>query len=238
VLRFLTLSTADLAAQRPTGAGIPDGATDDVHFAEALVEAVVAEFSAPGDTVLDPFAGFGTTLVVAERMGRRAAGVEVLAERARAIRRRVPSRTRVVTGDARRLAGYDLGPVALCLTSPPYMAAVDHPENPLTGYATLDGHYPTYLAELGEVFAAVGRLLLPGGHLVVNAANLSTGGTVTPLAWDLAAVIANHPGGAGQQRRLTFRGETYLHWDRPRPGVTGDYLLIFRREPAPRRGAS
>ena len=60
------------------------------------------------------------------------------------------------------------------LTSPPYMTAVAHPENPLTGYATDDGDYPTYLRELGEVFAQVADLLRPGGHVVVNVANVVT----------------------------------------------------------------
>jgi site-specific DNA-methyltransferase (adenine-specific) len=31
----------------------------------------------PGETVLDPFAGTGTTLVVARLLGRRAVGVEI-----------------------------------------------------------------------------------------------------------------------------------------------------------------
>ena len=38
----------------------------------------VEELSEPGDVVLDPFAGFGTTLVVAERLGRRGLGIELM----------------------------------------------------------------------------------------------------------------------------------------------------------------
>jgi DNA modification methylase len=215
VEHFLALSADDLVAERPEAAD-----EDDVHFPEALVEAIVGEYSSAGDTVLDPFAGYGTTLVVAERMGRRVVGVELLAERVRFIRARVSEAARVIEGDARRLDGYGVGPVDLCLTSPPYMDAVDHPENPLTAYTTLDGHYRTYLAELGGVFAAVARLLTPGGHLVVNAANLIAGGTVTPLAWDIARAIG---------RTLTFRGEIYLRWDRPPADITGDYCLVFRK---------
>jgi DNA modification methylase len=216
---YLELSQDDLVAQRPEGAD-----QDDVHFTEALAAAILTEYTEPGDTVLDPFAGYGTTLVVAQRMGLAAVGIELLPRRVRIIRDRVADRARVIEGDARRLGGYGVGPVDLCLTSPPYMTAADHPENPLTGYTTLDGNYQTYLAELGEVFATVAGLLNPGGHLVINVANLSTGGIVTPLAWDLAAVVS---------RRMSFRGEIYLRWDRPQPGITGDYCLVFRGDAEP-----
>ncbi len=56
-----------------------------------------------------------------------------------------------ITGDARRLGDFDVGPVDLCLTSPPYMNAVDHRQNPLTGYQTLHGNYRLYLDELAQV---------------------------------------------------------------------------------------
>lgn len=43
---------------------------------EALVERIVRVASNPGDLVLDPFAGSGTTLAVAARLGRRWLGIE------------------------------------------------------------------------------------------------------------------------------------------------------------------
>lgn len=46
-------------------------------FPEALVGRCVQGFSEPGDLVLDPFAGSGTTPAVATRMGRRGIGVEI-----------------------------------------------------------------------------------------------------------------------------------------------------------------
>lgn len=43
---------------------------------EALMEHIIATLSRHGDTVLDPFAGTGTTLRVAKNLGRRSIGIE------------------------------------------------------------------------------------------------------------------------------------------------------------------
>jgi DNA modification methylase len=208
----MLLRADELAAERPAGT------TDDVHFTEALAASVIEDVTAPGDLVLDPFAGYGTTLAVAQRLGRRAVGVELLAEHVHVARSRTSAD--IVHGDARGLGDLVTGPVDLVLTSPPYMTAVHHPENPLTGYATDDGHYATYLREIGAVFAQVAALLRPGGHAVLNVANLASGDVVTPLAWDVGRAVSEH---------LTFLGETFLCWDEHPPGHAGDYLLWFRR---------
>lgn len=212
----LRLSMADFRAEQLAAAD------DDDHFSQALVRTVVEEFTVPGDRVLDPFAGFGTTLAVSAALGRVAVGVELLPDRAEIIRRRVGSTATVIEGDARKLDEFDLEPFHLCLTSPPYMPREHHPWNPLTGYTTLDAEYDVYLSQLGDVFAAVARALRPGGHVAVNAANMRYQDTVTPLAWDMARVIAEVPA-------LEFRGETYLEWDEPPDWLQGDYCLIFRK---------
>src|ERR671922_109955 len=46
------------------------------RFPVALAEHVITTCSAPGDWILDPFCGFGTTLVAAQRLGRQAIGFE------------------------------------------------------------------------------------------------------------------------------------------------------------------
>ncbi len=54
--------------------------TKNAHFAtfpEALVEPCILAGSRPGDTVMDPFAGSGTTLRVATRLGRHGVGIEL-----------------------------------------------------------------------------------------------------------------------------------------------------------------
>jgi site-specific DNA-methyltransferase (adenine-specific) len=58
---------------------------------EAVLERIVRVSSSPGDLVLDPFAGSGTTLAVAHRLGRRYLGIELSAEYASRIRQRLAS---------------------------------------------------------------------------------------------------------------------------------------------------
>ncbi len=49
-------------------------------FPEALPEWFINLFTQEGDCILDPFMGSGTSITVAERMGRNAIGVEILRE--------------------------------------------------------------------------------------------------------------------------------------------------------------
>lgn len=210
---WLHLEMDELIDQRPAGFDV------NVHFPESFATTILEEFTSADDVVLDPFAGYGTTLVVAERMGRRAVGVELLREHAELVRGRIAGTAKIITGDARHLTSLVAGPIDLCLTSPPYMAANNHPENPLNAYETLDGDYEKYLVELEDIFRQVADLLRPGGHAVVNVANVEEQGVITPLAWDFARVVSRH---------LTLIHETFLCWDRQPEGISGDYCLIFQ----------
>ncbi len=54
--------------------------TDRTHpapFPVALAERLIKLYSWPNDVVLDPFAGSGTTLVAADRLGRKGIGIEL-----------------------------------------------------------------------------------------------------------------------------------------------------------------
>lgn len=193
-------------------------ADEDVHFAGSLVAAVLEDLTRPGDRVLDPFAGFGTTLRVAEAMGRYAVGVELLPERCAAAAAAAPA-SLVVQGDARQLSRLVEGPFDLVLTSPPYMAADDGPEDALSGYSGVSS-YDNYLAELRVILAQCLDLLTPDGHVVVNVANIDSGNRFTPLAWDVGRLL-------GDVGRLTQ--DVFVCWDRSWHDLAGDYLLVARR---------
>lgn len=67
----------------------PGGFRHSAVYPEALVERIVSGWSAPGDLVVDPFVGSGTSAVVAERMGRTFYGVDLSPDSvACAVRRR------------------------------------------------------------------------------------------------------------------------------------------------------
>lgn len=202
-------------------------AEEDVHFTKALARTVIEHLSRPGDIVLDPFAGFGTTLVVAHELGRTAVGVELLPERVASIRDRVPAAV-VLEGDARGLLaladagalGLARSSVALTLTSPPWMTSNDHPANPLTAYETDDGDYRSYLAGLADVAAQVGELLRPGGHLVLDVADIAHDGQLTPLVADASAALAPV---------LDLVGSIPVLWDELPHDLVSNRLVVFSK---------
>jgi SAM-dependent methyltransferase len=105
----------------------------------------ITDYTAPGDLVLDPMCGIGTTLVEAVHLGRDAVGVEYEASWAQLARRNLQhARGQGATGtgtvhygDARQLDDVLdpslIGRVALVLTSPPYGASLHGQVTPRPG---------------------------------------------------------------------------------------------------------
>ena len=193
---------------------------EDVRYAPALVETFLAEYTRPGDVVFDPFAGFGTTLVVAEAMGRVPVGLEYDPERVRYIQGVLREPNAIRHGDARRLGEYALPPIDFSMTSPPYMAE-GHTEDPLAAYSVAGAGYAAYLQGLHDIYAQLAQKLKPGARVVVEVANLKNEGNVTPLAWDVAHALSPV---------LHFEGEVVVGWDQYGYGYDHSYCLVFRKE--------
>jgi tRNA1(Val) A37 N6-methylase TrmN6 len=123
------------AAQRK-GRFVPESTAHPAKMLPAVAAHAIAHYTRPGDVVLDPMCGIGTTLVEAIDAGRRAVGIEyephwVTIAQANLDLARARGHDhdgRVIRGDARQLDTLlpqeYAGQVALVVTSPPYGPSV------------------------------------------------------------------------------------------------------------------
>jgi hypothetical protein len=192
---------------------------EDVRCADSLVEYWVNQLTEPGQIVFDPFAGYGTTLLIAEEMRRLGYGIEYSQAKANYMQGLLEHPERLIYGDSRNLRDYDIPPIDLCLTSPPYTNRRDT-ENPFVDYRQKGFDYPSYLEEMGNIFSQVVPKMKQTGHLVIEASNLKKQGEVTTLAWDIAREVS---------RILHFEGETVICWDEYGYGYTHSYCLVFSK---------
>jgi DNA modification methylase len=203
---------------------LPAGFDSEVRTPPALVERFLRAHTEPGDRVLDPFAGAGTTLRVAGDLGRDAVGVEDEDGRCAVARQRAPGAD-VRKGDA--LDPPDLPPCDCAFTSPPFMVA-GMETNPFRNYAEDSASdYRTYLDDARTAFRAVDDALRPDAPVLVDVSNVNYDGEVTTLAWDLADALRDV---------FHFEGEHVVAWeggDDERDGAFGygydhSYVLAFR----------
>ena len=182
------------AAQR-AGRYLPGSTAHPAKMLPTIARHAIAAYSHPGDLVLDPMCGIGTTLVEAIHLGRQAIGIELESRWAQlasanlthARYQGATGTATVLTGDARqlpRLVDPDLaGRVTLVLTSPPYGRSLHGQVTacPGRGVAKYDDTYSADPANLGrishpalldaieEILLGCRQLLRPGGLLVLTA---------------------------------------------------------------------
>jgi len=192
---------------------------ENVRASENMLEFFVNEFTEKGQLVFDPFAGFGTTLLVAEEMGRVGYSIEYSKQKTDYAHGLLAHPEHLIYGDSRNLLDYDLPLFDLCLTSPPYTNEKDA-ENPFVDYRQKGFDYPSYLQEIGKIFSQVAQKLNLSGHVVIEASNLKKKGHVTTLAWDIAREVSKF---------LRFDGETIICWDKYGYGYNHSYCLVFSK---------
>ncbi|MFB6221416.1 MAG: DNA methyltransferase [Halolamina sp.] len=207
---------------------LPPGHANELRTPEALVEHFLDAHTDAGDRVFDPFAGYGTTLRVAERLDRVPYGVEYEPERVEYIREHLAAPDNVRQDDVLDLDLSWVPTCDYCFTSPPFMERTDH-RNPFENYAG-ESSYDAYLDDIETAFSRVASVLAPGGTVVIDVANMKYENRVTTLAWD----IADRAGTV-----LDFDGEVVVTWDdaedNDRNGAFGygydhSYCLVFSKD--------
>ena len=190
---------------------------DDVRYPESLVEHFLKEYTQAGDTVFDPFAGYGTTLIVAERLGRIPFGVEISQEKARFIRSKLAQPENLFQGDSRFLADLPLPVIDFSMTSPPY-TSMDDQDDPFTNYESKSRGYAAYLRDIRGIYGQLRGHMKAGGTVILEVSNIKRNGRVTTLAWDIAHEISTV---------LRFEGEVVVCWDKYGYGYDHSYCLIY-----------
>lgn len=158
-------------------------------------------FSFYGETVLDPFAGTGTTARAAIPLGRRALCVDQNISYVKTIKKECSklhnghaddfAPLRVVHGDSRNMDFIASDSVGLVVTSPPYWNKADYGDS-AKNLGTI-GKYTDFLEGIRPVFEECYRVLMPGRKLCVVTANVNQhtdhGLLTFPLATDFAVSL-------------------------------------------------
>lgn len=167
-------------------------------FPVEIPHRLIKLFSFWGETVLDPFAGTGSTAIAALKNGRNAVCVDQNADYVKLIKQRIKKETKgafstleAKVGDSRNLTGIASNQIDLIVTSPPYWNKADYGKSPKN--IGLTSSYTDFVDEMRRVFSECYRVLKPGRKICVVTANVNQhtdhGLLTFPLSTDLANVM-------------------------------------------------
>jgi DNA modification methylase len=184
-------------------------------YPETMAQEFIEFFTKRGQTVLDPMAGTGSTLIAALRAGRNSYGIElnpkyaeiakqIIAEERASLGSSIENlKSEIVNGDATQAVNYQLPTVDYVLTSPPYWdmlrAKGADTQKKRRSSTDLDvfysddpndlgnvDDYEAFLAKLVEIYVGLKPLLREKAYLTIIVKNVKKGGKIYPLAWDIA----------------------------------------------------
>ena len=208
-------------------------------FPEEIPFRLARMFSFFGETVLDPFAGTGTTARAVIPIGRSVICVEQNPDYVETINRECqrldeagdwsPDTLQVVQHDSRDLRFIENDSIGLVVTSPPYWNKVDYGVSS-SNLGAID-NYSSFLLSVRPVFEECFRVLMPGRKICVVTANVNQytdhGLLTFPLATDFAVML----------RDIGFLMVTEIVWSKNgtggRWGSYGSQRPIFGSYPYP-----
>jgi len=184
-------------------------------YPETMAQEFIEFFTKPGEAVLDPMAGTGSTLVAALRAGRNSFGIELNPKYAQIAGQIINEerstlgpviedlKSEIILGDANNASEYQIPTIDYVLTSPPYWDMLHakgagsqrkrREADELDVVYSEDPNdlgniheYDEFLGRLVKVYAGLSPLLRGKAYLTIIVKNVKKGGRIYPLAWDLA----------------------------------------------------
>lgn len=253
--------TVSVWTQRGLGAKHPDASIERQHpapFSFTDVSRLIRFFSKPGDLVLDPFVGVGSTLKASALEGRRGVGIELNPKYVELTRQRLSAEVRTPTGSAEQvilqgdarelLRKLDGDSVDFVVTSPPYWNILHKEDHKAkqerkshdldTRYSNNDPRdlgniddYSEFLAELTLMLAECGRVLRNKKYMAVIVSDFRDKSRFVMFHADLATALAPH--------KLELRGLKVLYQRHKRifpygypyayvPNIHHQFILILQ----------
>ncbi|MCM2344093.1 MAG: site-specific DNA-methyltransferase [Alphaproteobacteria bacterium] len=195
----------------------PPFETNEIKTPESLPRYFIKEFTRPGQTVFDPFAGLGTTLFVAESLKRIPYGIEADPRRHAWVAGQMDNWMNLICADSARAATLGLPRMDFSLTAPPFMA-ITHKWNPLYGGDSAKDGYDSYLKRMRHIYKQVNKIMKRKARIVVQVDNIP-GRRFTPLIRDLSNALS---------KELTLENEITVAWRGGRDDYRHTTCLVFR----------
>jgi DNA modification methylase len=166
------------------------------NFAPQLARNVIETYSEPGEVVLDPMAGGGTTLIEAKLLGRGFIGGDInpaavkLCEKVTTFEngttgkdaKSCVSTEKIVCADARDLSFLGEGSVDLILTHPPYLNII-HYSDKLSGDLSAISSVKKFCGEMRIIAGELLRVLKAGRYCAILMGDTRRGRHFVPLAY-------------------------------------------------------
>ena len=190
------------------------------RFSEDLLEYFFERYTKPGDIILDPFAGIGTSMIVAQRMGRECYGFESNMKRCEFIKSHINNQ-HLFNASALDIKKHKIPNINFSISSPPYTHIL-HRNNPLRP-STENGAdpYKQFLRDIGDVYNQIKNKLEYKGYCVVEVSNIfDENNTFSPLAWNIATKVS---------KIMPLRKEIIIEWDKSMYGFSHTYCFVFQK---------
>jgi DNA modification methylase len=211
------------------------------NFAPQIPRNVLEMYTQPGESILDPMVGGGTTLIEARVLGRNALGLDInpkaieLAYRALCFPGKSRTWQKAQVGDARDLSFLKDESFDLVVTHPPYMNIIRYSEGKIAGDLSNIGSLPRFCDAMEQAGREMFRVLKADRHCAILMGDTRRGRHYVPLAYHVMQrflrvgfvlkediiKVQHHCRQTERWRRRARRDKFYL--------IMHEHLFVFRK---------